>query len=434
MFKLASAVAAALFLVNLSAWAWPPTYGAEFELSHPDFKNEPLNNSRNAIAGNLKLQFVENLRKLCETKGCTVTEAKGKWENGFPSLDMHAAPFTTEMGKDYLVTMADGWWFKVSHDPGCVEITTKPSTLAELRQQKEIMNEMIFKSGKSLGFRIPPMESAHFNIGAKSAFANGENLMRFFVDYHNHPELAFGALGSDFNNAPSLALLKPEQREKVAELVEIFKSGESFEIPELGQWITRNIYTQSYNPEWGGAHHYQAIGLKYVNPYEMSKGDRPMEMRAVWNQKDAEHFIKLAELFEARINYLNKSRYQVIYRKTTQTEFNTEEMATRFYLYVTETGLSFDRYKVLLPHFLRNTALAVFLDEKASMKERLESIKHYQEILPDSEGLRIIAKQLIAKARRQTTNPDYQLLQQALEVAKSQSPIACKKLHPSAGF
>ena len=92
--------------------AWPPTYGAEFELTSGVLQNA-AEFSRASSAGSeekkAQMLFVGKMRARCVSAGCVVSEVRGKWD------------------QDYVVTFSDGWWFKVSYDSACVEITFKPS-------------------------------------------------------------------------------------------------------------------------------------------------------------------------------------------------------------------------------------------------------------------------------------------------------------------
>jgi hypothetical protein len=407
-------------LFSVAALAWPPTYGAEFEFYHPMMKAATFNRGEDPILGQAKLFYVDHIKKICEQKGCVVEKVDGKW---WTMTDKDQAA-------DYKVIMPDGWWFKISHDPGCVEITTKPSTLQELRAQRKIMDEMIFDSARAIGFRIQPMETAHFNIGIKAAFDNDpKEFLRFFVDYHNHPELVQGVLGDDINNAPSLAVLGQDQRGALKKLVSEVNAKNDFTLGSLAAAITGRVYTKSYNPEWGGAYHYQAVGLKYVNALSLAgNNDKPMELRATWNQKDAEHFIKVAELLEARFQFLKKQNTKIVYSGTRKQNFTTTEMVTRFYFYVTEMGLSYARYRELLPHYLRSVPFDVVLDEQAPMRDRLQNLKAYSDMLAFSPGFREYAQQLLAEAKASGRAFDLSF-EQDLARARRVVPVSCELVH-----
>jgi hypothetical protein len=75
-------------------------------------------NIRGPEAQQAKAEFMRQIELTCQSAGCTIRRIDGK--------------FTP----DFLITLRNGWWFKVTHDPGVIEVTTKPSTLAELNENK----------------------------------------------------------------------------------------------------------------------------------------------------------------------------------------------------------------------------------------------------------------------------------------------------------
>ncbi len=94
------------------ALAWPPTYGAEFEFFHPKLTWDDKS-IRSESALQAKKEFMHSVYGSCSaTPGCRVETVNGK--------------FTP----DFKVTLANGWWFKVSHDPAVIEVLTKPSPVS----------------------------------------------------------------------------------------------------------------------------------------------------------------------------------------------------------------------------------------------------------------------------------------------------------------
>ncbi|MES2800889.1 MAG: hypothetical protein V4654_00225 [Bdellovibrionota bacterium] len=352
-------------LLSCSAFASAFTYGAEFELVH-DSITKGWERGGKEQAADAKITFVKNIQALCKSMGCKVEEVQGKWRMDVPARS-----------HDYKVTLSDGWWFKVSHDPGCIEITTKPSTQAELRAREQTLNKMIFESGKPLGFKVPENESAHFNIGFHSAFeGKGDPFLRFFVDYHNRPELALGALGMDIHNGPPLSIMTPKMREALAELVNDHNN-EKIDASMIAHRIQQKVYLRPYTLSWNGAHHYQMIGLKHITQASESLEvlDQPFELRAIWNQHDMNQFLLLAELFEARINYLKTKSEAIIYTEARGDIFSNIEKAAGFYNYVTESGLDYERYKQLLPAKVQQIDIELVQAKAKQMAVRLEEDK-----------------------------------------------------------
>lgn len=357
-----------LLLSGSFAWAWPPTYGAEFELtskklaqSGGDFKSS---NAKQSPERQEQLRFAEHLKEVCATAGCEVIPVHGKWS------------------QDFKVKFSDNWYFKVSYDPGCVEITFKPSTLEVLEEKKALINEYIFKAGADIGLTVDTSSMAHFNMGIRSTFDDdGMEFLKFFVDYQNHADLALGSLGDDIYNAPPLAVLSEPQREALQDIVDEAKAGKLKTISEIASAIQTRVYTESYYKPWGGIAHYQAIGLKYVNRTNLTIDDAPFELRSMWGQASAETFNKIARLMEARIQFLKQSPQPLIYNKTTRVSFSTMELQTRYFIYVEEAGLKFNDYKDLLGNKARKGRLSPFVDEKASTEKRLEAVKGYWDLI-----------------------------------------------------
>lgn len=388
-----------------------PTYGAEFEFYHKEFEwgNDDC---RGPVAEAAKKKFVANVTARCKTLGCTVEKVSGKWS------------------PDFKVTFADGWWFKISHDPAVIEITTKPSTIAELSARRELIDDAIFKTAKKDGFYTDMENTAHFNIGAKSAFGNKAiDLMRFFVDYQNHPELALGALGDDLGNAPPLSVLGADQRQVLLDVINDVETGKIKGVGEVAEAITRRVYTRSYYPEWGGANHYQAVGLKYVKAADLANGDRPLELRSMWSQPNMGHFIRIAELVEARIAMLNKQEGLIYYDRSAREEIRSwSELKTRFYVYVRETGLQFEPYQRLLPKEAQQADLADFTNESLSIEKRLKSLEAYKDILNNSEWFREYAHQLIRQGHAQGYHGSDRLLSKIVEGQKRAAPMCSRIL------
>ncbi|AZZ37404.1 hypothetical protein CIK05_11570 [Bdellovibrio sp. qaytius] len=318
------------------------TFGAEWEFSHPSIQSE-WENGGQIEAAKAKLLYVENIREICATVGCTVDMEYGKWG----SMQDHT------QAADYKVTFADGWWFKISHDPECVEITTKPSTIEELKSRAKLINEVVFKSGKKLGFTVPENDNAHFNIGFMRAFNNnGDLFLRFFTDYHNRPELALGAIGHDIYNGPPLSIMHQEMRAALSKIVLEHNANPQLTAKQLAVTIEKNVYLQTYQNTWSKPRHYQMIGLKYMSSVmleQLEQEDRPFELRAIWAQKNVEQFILLGELFEARINYLKTQSGPISYTESQTFIASKIDLAASFYNYVTESGLDYEKFKALLP-------------------------------------------------------------------------------------
>ncbi len=362
-----------LILFSNICYAWPPTYGAEFEFTTAELSNNSFHglNPSETSEKKAQIKFKDAVTKMCLSANCRVFEVTGKWDI------------------DYTVMFDDKFWFKISYDPSCVEITFKPSTLQTLSDQAIRINESIFKVAKNSGFHINSKNSAHFNIGIRSAFKdNALNFIRFFVDYSNRPDLGSGSLGHDLYNAPPLSMLYESQRNALASIVQKTESGQYKTIQEVVTAIQDEVYTKSYDSSWGGQNHYQAISLKYAYQANLNLKDAPFEIRAMWSQHSAEHFNLIAELMEGRFDYLNQSTDPIIYNMSMESGFSDSQLKTRFFIYVEEAGLSYAKFESLIPKNVRNASFSAFLNKDASFKQRLSDVFSYLPLVSSSPFVR----------------------------------------------
>lgn len=362
-----------MILFTQSLYAWPPTYGAEFVLTTSEiettthiFKNDPYNSPEKKT----QLTMVEFIRAKCKAAKCVVVEVEGKYD------------------KDYMVHFEDGFWIKYSFDPGCVEIMFKPSTLETIKQNESRINEYVFESGKSLNMHVPKGAGGHVNFGVRSIFENNtEAFLKYFVDYANHPDLTLGGLGYNIRNAPPLSVLKEENRTALNKIIKDFYAGKIKSVQEAARRIQNEVYISSYFAEWGAPEHYQAVGLKYVNQTDLNEKDAPMELRGIRAQSEAADFIKMAELIEARVAYLNKNVSSIIYNETKKKVYSKSEVKTRFKLYVEETGLAFKDYTSLLPADIQAVQFTDIENPTKTPQQKLKDLRRYFDLLSTSTAI-----------------------------------------------
>ncbi len=405
-----------ILLFSLNTWAWPPTYGAEFEVTRvggfPEFN---FDNPSSTEEKTEQLKLVEQIKKQCLAAKCTVAEVNGKWDT------------------DFEVKFADGWWFKVSYDPDCVEIITKPSTREEFEKQASRINQHIFGAARKIGLTVNKFEdSAHFNIGVRSAFHDdAKKFLRFFVDYTNRPDLALSSLGFDLPNAPPLSMLQESQRLALQKIVEKVNSGKMTTIQEVAKAIQDKVYIHTYDPAWGtsarAVAHYQAIGLKYINRTDLTKADAPMELRSIWTQDSAENFILISKLMEARINYLNLADDPIIYNQTTRQEFTDSEHRTRFKIYVEEMGMKYEEFESLLPKEVRQAELDDFIKKDISIEKQLNSIEPYLDLVLVSRFVRARVINILSNPALENNAKRAEII----EKIKAEVTIAKEKMNES---
>lgn len=365
-------------------FAWPPTYGPEFILTndyilaHSKGKKQLDADPAASLERAAQVKLVDYLRQKCAGGDCKIKEVPGKWD------------------KDFILTFKDGFWIKYSYDPRVVEIMFKPSTIEEMKKNQARIDEYVFDSGKEVELKASRYESGHLNMGINSLFnGNVESFLKFYVDYANRPDLALGTLGYDPSNAPTLAHLKKNQRTALKKIVDDFYKGKLTTVQEAAARIQNEVYTSSYNEAWGGIEHYQAVGLKYVNQTDLTLKDAPMELRGIRGQMNTEEFIKLATLFEKRVEYLNKNVSRIEYNETKRLDFNVHEMKTRFKIYVEESGLNFKDYEPFVSHFY-SAQLTPIVIKNADPISRLNDLKGYFDLLSSSTRIQDLFVEILS--------------------------------------
>lgn len=283
-------------------------------------------------------EFRDEVIKRC-AGGCYVAEVDGKWTKiGVPS---------------FRVTFPDGWWFEITPDPFVVEIRGKPQTISELKANRDRMQYMIFESAAAVGLSPNCLScrilrfASHFNFGVRSAFgSSGHDFLAFFTDFANFPALASGGFGKDFFSAPPISRLAKSQRKALAKLISEVNRGKSMTPAEVAQRILDDVYTATVHT---GAYpgHDQAFSVKYV-PKASDERDLPAELRPVEMVESVDEFILMAEVVNARVNYVKHRRQPIVYGQSERHAFSAQETVNQFYIYISEAGLDFERYRPLL--------------------------------------------------------------------------------------
>ncbi|KYG63765.1 hypothetical protein AZI86_13145 [Bdellovibrio bacteriovorus] len=389
-FKLPLLISFLTAVVVIASGAWAQAQmqiGGEFEFvdfSVPVVLGSGLKGHEEAMAD----RMVKAIQEICPPPQCQETRVEGKF------------------GQESRFQLENGFWFQISWDPNVVEVTTKPSTVAEVRAMAPVLQKLIWGSAKLAGLSPDPERRAgHFNFGAMKSFdGNALEFLKFIIDYANRPELANGIF-RDTNslNAPHLAQLGEEQRRALSDLAakaltkpqeekmtlaNLFskprKHPTQMTIAEMAYDLVRHVFYETTNPMYSGpeAWHYQALGLKSVLMIRPDS-DRPLENRAVRSQRDIYDFILMAELMEARIAYLKTLPKETAFTvtETTKGKFTAQELVNRYYIYVTETGLSWDVYKRLLPAKLLIRKPHPLLMVVAAPSEKSKSVKEIVEVL-----------------------------------------------------
>lgn len=336
------------------------------------------------------------VKKLCPTLKCRIEKTHYKH------------------GDEYLVIFEDGLWVRISYDPAVVEIQMKPQTLAELKRNKSRLQTVIFDAAKATGLYLDHGHSAgHFNIGFFSFFGRDfksvRRFMSFLVDLENNPELFLGALGDSLPSAKTFSQQKYSQRVlfgNIAEISNIHHLTSERNIEIFLNYVLKKVLEAQKRPHLKNTNnrrdslHNQAVNLEdiYRHIYALlhpesadvrsnmnsdveAKGleptptDRPIELRGIRAQRSIHEFILLAELFKLRMKYLESYDLPILYAARSIKNPSPQEIVTRFYIYVTESGGSFHKFKILLPRELRNVPIDPFISgEKAILETESDYI------------------------------------------------------------
>jgi hypothetical protein len=269
-----------------------------------------------------------------------------------------------------------------------VEIQTAPETLAQIREYESLAQKYIFDVARKLGLRGDA--SAHFNVGFASAFGDdAKAFLRFFANYQTMQELASGALGEDFSNAPPLSHLKAGQRAAFREIVDDVNAGKLKSTKLAAQRILDEVYT--WTPAFDGPQHYQGFSLKRIDEAVTLARDRPFELRAPRQPDTAHERTLLAELFEKRLEFDRNGTAPVAFVDVMKRKnFTDLELANRFRMYLLEMGLDWDKYKAVLPASLRAQPADGFIAGRINWGEGSEVavLKEYIPFLGNSAWAR----------------------------------------------
>lgn len=319
------------------AYAWPPTFGAEFNFTNRNiFVRHPRGNvTSSPESREAALQMKKIMAAACAERGdCTVEEIEDKYEN-----------------VSYRVNYTDGWWFQISTDPLVIEIQTKAATLSELKSYRNRMQNDIFGTAAQAGL-VPAgriikrlWAAGHIHMGVASAFANNARLFRnYFADTANHSELAYGIFAEDADNAPPLAILPQEEQTRARQILDLFDVGKIKQIVPLAKRLLKEVYDVT-TTHLGNPQKFQAFNVTRIGNKEFDESEQTVETRGFGPQESADDFIDEVELLQGRLEYLSKLESPIPLDLKDPRKMKPYEKVMRFYEYVTQSGKSFETYR-----------------------------------------------------------------------------------------
>lgn len=372
------------------AYALTPLYGTEWEFTNDYVYSDPDDTLEGGFTNPASERAVE-MRDLM------VSEMRRRCPDCKFKKHINAYGFT-----DMKVTFPsmDNWYVIVSTDPACIEVQTKPLTLAEFRRHGPRIQRLVFDAATAVGLKVKyDGSAAHIHIGIAETF--GENLKffrNFVVDFMNHPELASGVLANDHANAPPLAALKAKQKAAFDRVIRQVDRGEITTIDEFKDALNEKVYTETVE-DWGPAEKYQALNVNHEMTAEVRSIDMPENVPA---------FIGTLELLEARLTHVEKMTDAIAYDSKPPAEFDDIELAKRFVSYLEEMDASVEKFTKLF---------RVRLPKPRRLKQEIG--KEAEEFSPSQ------AKQEVLEASPAEESPDlakqkkaYSLLAQLLNNAR----------------
>lgn len=345
----ALALSLSFALLALPAYAWPPTWGAELTLTNqkliaadygPD--RDETKSPENYAA---QLDLLAHIRRLCLAEKCLIASKTDKYGN-----------------EAFTVNFPDGWWFRVTLDPGVIEIQTRETTLTELKNLEGRIQKFIFDAGASVG--LQPHEAiggGHIHIGDESTFGGDDRLFRnFLVDMINHPEAVIGIFGdrTGIANAFPFTSLPEILFGKLTALIEKFDAGKIQGRHALVEAINNKVYvampfpypkTLRMEPMKNRAVNLMRMDLRFKDV--IATIARTLELRGRRPQKNAKDFIAQVELLDARLHVLKVQSHNLAIeppKGVPENKINADDVA-RFQRYVGESRLDFKDYKHYVP-------------------------------------------------------------------------------------
>ncbi len=318
-------------LLSLNSGAGEALFGVEFEFQNEATMAAADEGKASKAVKAYQASMLEKIKSLCEKRGnCTVTESLRRWGQSM----------------DYVITYSDGWSWRLSTDPGTVEIQTAPTTIEKYTEMADRIQTDIFGVAEASGLHASKETgSGHIHIGVESAFQeNPLHVRNFIVDQVNHSELALGIFEEDISNAPPLSELTAKQKHAFREVIQEFDDGKIKTLVELTQSITSRVYYANLSG-WTPTEKYQNINLTRINRYAYDFDRQTIEIRAFKAQSNVEEFLKEITLLQKRIDFLQKNEGRVALVRSIVSPKDELEAARRFYQFVTETELKWDDYK-----------------------------------------------------------------------------------------
>jgi hypothetical protein len=215
------------------------------------------------------------------------------------------------------------------HRDHCVlEIAIDPMTIQGWEASRHLLESVVWGAAGDVGLASGNDQvnrwSAHVNFSWPSLREGGGAglLLRYVVDFNNHPQLAMGAMGGDIRNAPPLAIFSDRAQQALQSVVADYNRYPSVaDAFAVAARIRREVYGERFQFGLRGRNdHYNAVNLchversaKHKRPYGIECAVR-IEHRASYMQPSADHVMSLCRVIAGRLAYLSRQTGPIEYR------------------------------------------------------------------------------------------------------------------------
>jgi hypothetical protein len=216
-----------------------------------------------------------------------------------------------------------------AHRDHCVlEIAVDPLTMQQAEASRHLLESLVWAAASDVGLAAGTEEvnrwSAHLSFSWPELRAGGDAglLLRYLVDFNNHPELAMGALGGDIRNAPPLAIFSERAQQALQAVVaDHNRDPEAEDVFVVAARIRRDVYGERFQFGLRGRNdHYNAVNLCHVTraarhkrPYGIDSPVR-IEQRASYMPPSADHLFSQCRIIAGRLAYLSRQTGPIEYR------------------------------------------------------------------------------------------------------------------------
>ena len=247
------------------------------------------------------LRFRQRVLELCldEYRVCRITAERDA--KGYDSYRVDVSAHGQQ----------EAWWFRLSYDPGVIEVQMQPSTLAQLQSRQSLIQRLIFDAADLAELR-PYMWAGggHLHLDAARAFGGDVRIFRdFIVDMNNHAAIFLFLMRGSPPNAPAIWMLPEARQRSFARLLaEVDSRPRDWRVETLADAIKSRVYSETVE-NWAPADKYQFMNLVRLTsrgPRGFAPSARTTEVRGLGPQYSAQQLLMIAQILEARLKWIRR--------------------------------------------------------------------------------------------------------------------------------